>query len=131
MKILAVHPGASYSTHDVYVGMIGGLAEQGHEITHYRLDGRIAGAGSWLSHQVRRAKRMGHPITYSSADVVYQASVGCIERALRLQPDWVLVVSGMYFHPDAFIMLRRAGLRVAVLLTESPYDEEKEAKILP
>lgn len=131
MKILAVHPGASYSTADVWSGVIGALAEQGHEISHYRLDGRIAGAGSWLHSQVRRAKRLGQSVSYTSADVVYQASVGCIERALRLQPDWVLVVSGMYFHPDAFIMLKRAGIRTAVILTESPYDEEKEARILP
>lgn len=131
MKILAVHPGSSYSTHDVYVGVISALADQGHEINHYRLDGRIDAAGSWLKYQVNRAKRRGKALTYTSADVVYKASVDAIERALRFQPDWVIVVSGMYFHPDAFIMMRRAGLRVGVILTESPYDEEKEARILP
>jgi spore maturation protein CgeB len=43
----------------------------------------------------------------------------------------VLVVSGMYFHPDFFILMKRAGLRVGVLLTESPYDDERQERILP
>jgi len=32
----------------------------------------------------------------------------------------------MYFHPDALVLMRRAGVKVALLLTESPYDIPKE-----
>ena len=131
MRLLCVHPGASYSTADVFYGYVAALEAQGHEIIHYQLDGRIAAAGAWLKYQITRARRQGREFSYTTADVIYKASVDCIERALRFQPDWVFVVSGMYFHPNVFVMLKRAGLRVAVLLTESPYDEEKEAKILP
>jgi hypothetical protein len=35
----------------------------------------------------------------------------------------------MYLHPDVIIMLKRAGQRVAVLFTESPYDDEQQAEI--
>src|SRR5512139_667837 len=52
--------------------------------------------------------------------------MGALERALRHQGDAVLVVSGMYLHPDVVVLMRRAGLLVTVLLTESPYDLEKE-----
>lgn len=131
MKILAIQPGASYSTHDVYTGIVDALGGLGHEVYPYRLDGRIAMAGAYLRYVTNRVKRRGGAAVYTSADVVYKASADAVERALRLQPDWVLVVSGMYFHPDVFILLRRAGLRVAVLLTESPYDTEKELRILP
>jgi hypothetical protein len=41
----------------------------------------------------------------------------------------VLVVSSMLLHPDVIIMMKRAGLRVVVLFTESPYDEEQELRI--
>jgi spore maturation protein CgeB len=40
----------------------------------------------------------------------------------------VLIVSGMYLHPDTLVLLRRAGRRVGVLLTESPYDLEPELR---
>jgi spore maturation protein CgeB len=131
MRLLLAHPGASYSTSDVYLGMSAALRELGHELIEYRLDRRIEAAGAWFKYHQRRAKRRGGDLPYASADVVYKASVEIIERALRFQPDWVLVFSAMYLHPDALIMMRRAGLRVGVLLTESPYDEEKEARILP
>ena len=44
--------------------------------------------------------------------------------------DVVLVVSAMLMHPDVVIMMKRAGLRVVVLLTESPYDFEQEARMV-
>lgn len=132
MRILAVHPGASYSTADVHNGITTALAEQGHEIIHYRLDGHIATAGGWLKYVWNRRKRQGlTPEPYTAGDIVFQASVPLLERALRFQPDWVLVTSAMYLHPDILIMLKRAGLRTAIILTESPYDEPKEARVLP
>jgi spore maturation protein CgeB len=41
----------------------------------------------------------------------------------------VLVVSAMLLHPDVIGMMKRAGLRVTVLFTESPYDHEQEMKV--
>jgi spore maturation protein CgeB len=49
--------------------------------------------------------------------------------ALRHQVDAVLVVSAMLLHPDVIILMKRAGMRVFVLLTESPYDHEKEMRV--
>lgn len=132
MRILAIQPGASYSTADVHDGIVSALEAQGCEIIHYRLDGHIATAGAWMKYLFNRRKRQGqNPLKYTAADVVYKASIDSLERALRFQPDWVIVTSAMYFHPDAMIMLRRAGQRIAVVLTESPYDEGKEMNILP
>lgn len=131
-RILAIQPGASYSTADVHTGLVSALEALGCEIIHYRLDGHIATAGAWMQYLFNRRRRQGQDVPkYTSADVVYKASIDSLERALRFQPDWVLVTSAMYFHPDALIMLRRAGQRIAVVLTESPYDEGKEAGILP
>jgi hypothetical protein len=133
MKILAVHPGASFSTHDVYVGATEGLRELGHDIWEYKLDNRIATAGAWLTYCWRRAKTLPKP---TPDDILYKASAELVERALRINMpadplDVVLVVSAMYLHPDIFVLLKRAGIRVAVLFTESPYDDERQQKILP
>ncbi len=129
MRLLVVHPGASFSTADVRNGLVSALKRQGHECINYALDGRIEIASKTLfAAWKRNGKSAGVPKP-SGSDVLYQASVGVIERALRFQPDWVLIVSAMYLHPDVIIMLKRAGLRVAILFTESPYDDEQQAQV--
>ena len=125
MKIFAIHPGASTSTCDVYDGLISGLRALGHTVATYNLDVRINRASSWLRFCYEQAKKE-KPDTPepNSADGLWQACSDSIAMALWNKPDWVLIVSAMYY-PKAFIkLLKRAGLRVALLLTESPYDDE-------
>lgn len=130
MKILLVHPGASWSTADVETGLRDGLEEHGVEIVRYRLDGRIERAASWLKAAWRKAQR--HDATLirpTPADICYLASTDALAVALRHQVDLVLIVSAMFFHPDVVILLQRAGLRVAALFTESPYDLANEVRL--
>lgn len=128
MKILVVHPGAPWSTADVWRGYDKYLKRTGVDIIPYALDARIDAAGSYLTHCWKLAgeNEKNKP---SHADFLYLASVQSIERALRFDVDWVLVVSAMYMHPDALVMLRRAKKRVAVLFTESPYDDEQQLHV--
>jgi len=129
MKILTVHPGASWSTADVYAGLTYGLRAQGVEVIEYALDGRIAASKGWLFKQWRIAKKRNPSMVQpTDADVFYHAGIGALERALRHKVDAVLVVSGMYLHPDVIVLMRQAGLLVTVLCTESPYDIERELK---
>jgi spore maturation protein CgeB len=128
---MLVGAGASFSTKDVEDGYRNALKAQGHEVIYYALDGRLSIAASWLCYSWRKHKKAGGTLEKpTSADVLYQASVGVVERALRFMPEWVIVVSGMYFHPDCMIYLRRAGFRVATILTESPYDEDPEGRFI-
>jgi spore maturation protein CgeB len=130
VRILLVHPGASWSTADVEDGLREGLEAQGATVVRYRLDGRIERAHSWLRTAWRGArKRDPTLIPPTAADVCYLASTDAIAVALRHQVDVVLVVSAMFFHPDAVILMRRAGLRVAALFTESPYDLAREVEM--
>lgn len=130
MKVLVVDPGASYSTADVAAGVRDGLAAHGVEIVRYRLDARLAGSRRWLMGAWRQARKGRPAMTRpTAADVVYHAGIGALEVALRHEVDLVLAVSAMYWHPDAVIMCRRAGLRVAVLFTESPYDLAEEVRL--
>lgn len=129
-RVLVLSPGATWSTADVEAGLVHGLKAHGVEVIRYALDGRIVGAQKWLFNAWRIKKRE-HPDfpKPTRADVIYQASMGALERALRHQVDAVIAVSGMYLHPDVLILMRRAGLLVTVLFTESPYDIEKELKV--
>lgn len=130
MRILLAHPGASWSTADVEAGLRYGLQKHGVQIVNFRLDQRIVSAHKWV-HALWRQKRKEQPDLPkpNQIDVMYQASVGILEMALRRQVDVVLIVSAMLLHPDVIVMMKRAGLRVTVLFTESPYDHEQELRI--
>lgn len=126
MRILLADPAADWSTRDVFVGLRDGLRENGHAVIEFR-------TGRLLSVMMRalrlQAKAEKAAILPSPADAAYLASQLCVTWALRHEPDWVIVVSGMYFHPDAFVLMRRAGIKTAVLLTETPYDIPKEQAV--
>lgn len=127
-RILLWWPGATVAVSDVASGLSYGLTAQGCEVAHYRTDAHIISAGHMLRKLARMSKRRERP---TKADVLYEANKGILERALRLQPDYVIAVSGMYQHPDYFLLLRRAGVRVVLVATESPYDLAAELAIAP
>jgi len=130
VKVLLIEPGASWSTADVSAGLRYGLEQHGVEIVSYNLDVRIDRSSRWLYYNWRRARKTNPGIEKpNTADVFYQAGVGAIERALRHQVDCVLVVSAMFLHPDVILLMKRAGLRVAILFTESPYDHAQELAV--
>jgi hypothetical protein len=127
LKILAIQPGASHSTADVHNGLVSGLKELGHHVDVYQLDTRIARAGHWLNSCWEQAKKKNPDIVEpTTADVLFQACGDSVVKAMWKKPDWVIVVSAMYY-PKLFLkMLKQAGLRVALLFTESPYDDEDQ-----
>jgi len=132
LRVLVVHPGATTSTHDVYEGLMEGLASQPVEVQDWALDERIEAAGGYLTYLHKRLQ--GRGITSHAptpGQILYRAGAELVERALRWQPDWLVVVSAMYLHPDVMVLLRRAGLKVALVLTESPYDATSEMRLIP
>lgn len=126
MKVLLLHPGASWSTADVAAGLRYGLLRHGVQVIDYRLDARIPRASKWLNGAWKAARKADPNIEKpTTADVFYQAGIGAIEMALRHEVDVVLVVSGMFLHQDVLVLMKRAGIRVTVLFTESPYDTQE------
>lgn len=114
----------------MFDGLSHGLKHHGVDVHHYRLDTRIEASRNALHALWRKKKKAAPELEKPNvADVQYHASVGALEMALRLQVDVVLIVSAMFFHPDVILMMKRAGLKVTVLFTESPYDHAEELKI--
>jgi len=129
VKILLCHPGASWATADVHDGIERALRDAGQEVISYALDNRIEASGAYLTYIWKRSNRtLERP---KAADFIYFASVGIIERALRHNVDWVLIVCHMYVHPDVLLMLHRAKIKVAVIFTESPYDDDAQIRLAP
>src|SRR3989304_1233428 len=130
MKICVINPGASTSTIDVYTGLVDALEANGHEVVKYNLDTRIARAGKFLNFQRNEANRAGKNIPKPNiADILYQAGCDAIPRILHHNPEWTIVVSGMYYPKYFLKLLENASLRVGLLLTESPYDDEEQEKL--
>jgi len=131
LRILLAHPGASWATADVFLGLQSGLKYHDEaDVYSFRLDQRFAASQSAL-YWLWRTKKKTEPNLSppNPADLSYHASLGALEMALRNHVDVVIVVSAMLFHPDVLIMMKQAGLKVVVLFTESPYDHESEMKV--
>ena len=132
MKLFAIHPGASVSTADVYNGLVRALRRQEHEVIPFQLDTRIFQSGSWLhwcyKNTIKAGIKMEKP---SPADVLYHACGDAVTRALHHECEWMVVVSAMYF-PKFFLKIaKRAGIKIALVLTESPYDDEAQLELAP
>jgi hypothetical protein len=128
-RVLICHPGASWSTADVYNGLRFGLSALNVQTAAYQLDVRIARSAQWLHWNWKKsgANPDNKP---NPRDAQYHAASGILERAMRIQPDWILIVSGMYLDIDIVRFLRKAGFKIAILLTESPYDDLKQAEFI-
>jgi hypothetical protein len=129
LRLLQVHPGADWSTADVYDGYASALRGLGHTVGAFNLHVRVGRAGEWLHWNWERAGSPEAGPTH--ADAIYLAGCDVVAAALRGDVDWVVVHTGSYLHPDIFVMLRRAGRKVCLLLTESPYEDDAHLKILP
>jgi spore maturation protein CgeB len=130
VRILVVDPGSDWSTADVYTGLVGGLRAAGQDVVQFRYGRKLAIHEAALVATWKTAKKAGKNLPPPTpADAAYLTSESVVTWALRQAPDWTIVVSGMFFHPDAFVLMRRAGLRTAILLTESPYDHDKESVV--
>lgn len=131
MKLCVIHPGATSSVSDVYTGLIAGLRAHGHEVIQYNLSGRLAYVGAFLDFVWKKAKREGRNMERPNiADLLYQAGGDAIIRALHHMPDWVIVVSALYYPRHLMGLLRNTkSFKIGLLLTESPYDDEAQEKL--
>lgn len=127
MRTLVVHPGASYATADVHNGYVRALRAQGHTVREYALDRRIDDASEYYRFIYRRRGQGLPPFDL----VLTKAANDLIPQALYHNVDGVILISLMYFHPDFLVLLRRAGIRTAAVLTEEPYDSDKAARVVP
>ena len=129
MKVLVIGAGAGSSTKDVENGVLEGLRVNGVHAARYALDHRLSASDGYLR-WVHETMIQTEPDTPAPTDTEIQlhALQDVVARALAHEVDWVLVVSGM-FVPLPFVnLLQLAGLPVAMLATESPYDEEHELR---
>lgn len=130
MRVFVIHPGPAWSTADVHTGLISGLqAVPGVEIHEDRMDTIL----NWYDTMIGLGVEKGllSPDAYKTETLNRQrmASAHVLQHILDVWPDLVISVSGHNFHLKDADILRRVGIKTAVILTESPYFGELEALI--
>lgn len=128
MRVLLVGAGSPTSIGDVEEGYRDALDGMGIELCYYNLTTRIELAHKWV---IGLWTMRGRPPDQQPnwPEAIYRASVEALEMALRYEVDWLIVVSGMFFHPEVLVLCARAGIRTAVILTESPYQDGKQTRL--
>jgi spore maturation protein CgeB len=116
MRILFVHPGAPVSISDVGRGYRQALERQGHEVRDYHILSRI---------DYHRAA-LPPEIAGDIGTVSRLASETIVVEALCSHVDLVLIICGLNVHPIALWLLGQVKIPAAVILTESPYDDESQ-----
>lgn len=121
MRIYVVHPGAGFATSDVYSGLVAGLVACGVEVHEGRIDTIL----NFYDTAVRAGVATGamDPAKFTTGLFNKQrlASAHITQSILDVWPDLVIVVSGHNYHTRDVQLLRKVGIPVACLLTESPY----------
>lgn len=131
MKILAVHPGASWATADVYEGITEALRRRHHTVVPYSLGYWVDVAARYLRTAYEEALDSNVEVPEpTDADALYWAAKDIVPRALRHDPDWVVIFSAMFLHPDVLPWLKRCRYKVALVFSESPYDDGPQASRL-
>jgi spore maturation protein CgeB len=142
MKILLIWASADWSTYDVSQGYYDALTGMGHEVKMFKFVRRLEfwsqAFKAWMDEGPDESPAMilnpeGKAPDDISADqlrliqIAKAASDQALVECAYFDPDLVLITSGMGFHPDAALMMRRFGYAVAVAFSECPYDDDHHA----
>lgn len=122
LRILFVDTTVEISISDSARGYLAALRRQGHDVYHFRTMARLSFARSAL---------IGGPEPKMAEDfrlVSRLASEMIVVEALKHRADLVVVSSCLGLHQDGLELLTRAGFAIALILTESPYEDEQQAR---
>lgn len=126
MRALLVHPGPSFSVADVYNGWVKGLRQVGVDVLEFNLGDRI---DFYVSAKLLRD---GEHIHAFNIDAAVQVAMYGIEQACyEWWPDVVIVVSGFFLNEPICELLRKRGHKLAVIHTESPYEDDRQLRAAP
>lgn len=113
MRILLCVPPAVFSVAELSNGYRDALRRAGHDVREYKTRERMA--------YHRRAAGEDY-----ENEAWKHACETILQEAIYHRADLVLFICGLSFHPIALQLLQWGGFKVAVLHTESPYQDDEQ-----
>ena len=131
MRILVVHPGPAWSVADVYQGYVEALEDLGQQVATFNLDARLTFYSRAMveTGSVDEHGAVGLRRAMSDTEAVEAASNGILSAAYKVLPEVVVVISCMFISTELLGILRARGSRVVIVHTESPYDDDNQARL--
>lgn len=141
LRFVVFRPGPGFSVHDVATGWAEALRNLGQHVVEYNTDDRLAVFGQGLLPvepdgqapdmlQVPAEASITVKRMFSTAEEIVEAAVdgiyGCV---MKTRPHVLLVVSGFFTPPQMLEVIRAAGVKVIIVHTESPYEDERQLAI--
>ncbi len=120
MRILAVHPGPSFSVADVYDGWTAGFRNAGCEVLDFNLHDRL----DFYTGATFCGKKL------ELDEAITLASKGLEAKCYEYEPDIVFVVSAFFLTDFQWKVWRRKNQQTVVLLTESPYEDDRQVGLV-
>lgn len=120
MRVLLVRPGPNFSVQDVADGYLSALTEMGVDVQDFALGDAMSFAECAL--QSSGETDTGHGAALVAASLLRAA---CFDW----WPDLVIVVSSFFLPPVCYAAIRARGIPIAVVFTESPYEDDAQALI--
>lgn len=125
MRVLVAHPGADFSVADVFNGYVTALRKLGCKVGTFNLSDRLVFfAGAHLKHDGEYVQAFDH------ASAARLAARDIHSQLYEWWPDLILVISAFYITPLTWELLRHRPHKVAVLFTESPYEDDRQLRIV-
>lgn len=123
MKIVVTAPGPQFSVQDVYHGWVEGLRQVGARVAPFNTDDRLAFYSNALieDHATGTIRKA---LDYNGAAQL--ASDGLRGLLWETEPDALIVVSGFFINPRILDQARARGIKVVIIFTESPYEDDKQ-----
>jgi spore maturation protein CgeB len=117
MRILVVYPGHATSTVDVAIGWENTLKKLGHDVKAFRYHDALAFYQKALQWWGRHNKQF----TYNDDQPLYMASTRAVAEVVQDAPQVILIVTGTAMHKEFYACMKRLGMPMALIMTESPY----------
>lgn len=121
MRILTVEPGPAFSVADVHTGWVKAFQDLGIEVCNFNLSDRLSFFEQSLRNKVSEEERG----QIAARMVAEQLRAACFD----FWPDLVVITSAFFIPPETYDIIRNRHMRIAVLLTESPYEDPHQLGI--
>lgn len=122
MRVLAVHPGPSFSVADVFDGWVKGLSAAGCDVVTLNLDDRLE------FYEKASLSKDGGPYekAFTTEEAIAHACKGLETACYEWWPDVVVITSGFYVPRFCYDLMRSRGHKVVLVHTESPYEDDRQ-----